>query len=79
MKGFREMTQEIFVHLDGSGRSAARLGLAIRLAAGGGGRVTGLFARIDPDERGIVAARASVTTANIANNIIRFICGLPSR
>lgn len=53
------MYPDIFVHLDGSDRATARLDLAIRLAVGRGGRLTGMFARIDPDERGIIARRAS--------------------
>ena len=62
------MYPDIFVHLDGSERAAARLGLAIRLAAGRGGRLTGMFARIDPDERGIIARRASTRLAELSSS-----------
>ena len=53
------MYPDILVHFDGTERAVARLDLAIRLAMRKGGRLTGIFARIDPDARGIIARRAS--------------------
>jgi nucleotide-binding universal stress UspA family protein len=71
------MYPDILVHFDGSDRATARLDLAIRLAMRRGGRLTGLFARIDPDERGIIARRASarlVETAARAEEAFRQAC-----
>ena len=61
------MYPDIFVHFDGSERALARLDLAIRLALRPGGRVSGMFARIDPDQRGIIARRASPRLAEAAS------------
>lgn len=60
------MYPDILVHFDGSERATARLDLAIRLAMRRGGRLTGIFARIDPDERGIIAHRASARLVEAA-------------
>ena len=71
------MSPDIFVHLDGSERATVRLDLAIRLALQRGGRLTGLFARIDPDERGIIAHRAStrlLQAASRAEEMFRHAC-----
>ncbi len=61
------MYPDILVHFDGSERATARLDLAIRLAMRRGGRLTGMFARIDPDERGIIARRASARLIEMAS------------
>lgn len=71
------MYPDIFVHFDGSERATARLDLALRLAIRRGGRLTGMFARIDPDERGIIARRAStrlVEAAARAEDVFRQAC-----
>ena len=71
------MYPDIFVHFDGSERATARLDLAIRLVMRRGGRLTGMFARIDPDERGIIARRAStrlVEAASRAEAVFRQAC-----
>ena len=60
------MFADILVHFDGSERAVARLELAARLAVREGSRLTGVFARIDPDERGIIARRASARLAEAA-------------
>lgn len=60
------MYSDIFVHFDGSERAQARLDLAITLGLRHGKRLTGMFARIDPDERGIIARRASSRLAELA-------------
>lgn len=71
------MYPDIFVHFDGSERAAARLDLAIRLAMRRAGRLTGMFGRIDPDQRGIIAHRASdrlIETAARAEAAFRQAC-----
>ena len=71
------MYPDILVHFDGSERATARLDLAIRLVIRRGGRLTGLFARIDPDQRGIIARRPStrlVEAAAHAEAVFRQAC-----
>ena len=53
------MYRDILVHLDGTARSMARLELAAGLATRQDGRLTGVFARVDPDKRAIIARRPS--------------------
>jgi nucleotide-binding universal stress UspA family protein len=60
------MYREILIHIDGSTRAATRLELAVRFARQIGGRLTGVFAQIDPDERGIIAQRPSDRLGEVA-------------
>ena len=53
------MYRQILVHIDGTPRAAVRLDVAVRLAKLAGGDLTGVFAQIDPDERGGIAQRPS--------------------